>query len=192
MVTPFRQNYGYGLRMGTHLSRRVVGHGGAIHGFRTQIDWYPQEKVCVIVLSNLGFVDPAPIAKNLAAITFGEDFDRPEKPRWIDLDAAICAKYAGRYQLALGILLTVKSEGNGLLVQVTGGNTARFYPESEIDFRRQFAVDRLTFSKAGRRVTHLTLEQDGVEAQADRIQAEPESIREDCYAEGVFYQPERP
>lgn len=44
--------YGYGWLAWDHLGRRLVGHGGAIDGFRAWILRYPDNRVTIIVLSN--------------------------------------------------------------------------------------------------------------------------------------------
>lgn len=44
--------YGYGWFVLDHLGRRMVGHGGAIEGFRAWLFRYPADRITIILLSN--------------------------------------------------------------------------------------------------------------------------------------------
>lgn len=44
--------YGYGWFILDHQGRRMVGHGGAIDGFRSWIFRYPDDRITIILLSN--------------------------------------------------------------------------------------------------------------------------------------------
>ncbi len=61
----------------------MVGHGGGIDGFMTDIRRFPDDGVCVVVLSNLVPTPVDQIGRDLAAIAFGEEpaGRRPEKGR---------------------------------------------------------------------------------------------------------------
>jgi len=64
--------YGYGWFIGTEVNRPVVGHGGGIEGFRTNIFRFPADKVAIIVLSNQENTDTDEISHHLARMAFGE------------------------------------------------------------------------------------------------------------------------
>jgi len=49
----------------------AVEHGGGIAGFRTQIFRYLEEKLTVIVLSNVEMANPCRISRNVAEMFFG-------------------------------------------------------------------------------------------------------------------------
>lgn len=44
--------YGYGWIVLDHLGRQMVGHGGALDGFRSWIFRYPDDRITIILLSN--------------------------------------------------------------------------------------------------------------------------------------------
>jgi CubicO group peptidase (beta-lactamase class C family) len=57
-VPPYDQvGYGYGWFVGERLGHRVFGHGGTYNGFRALIERYPDDKVSIIILSNLASSD---------------------------------------------------------------------------------------------------------------------------------------
>ena len=79
IFTPIKDNYAYGWTVTTRFNRRYVGHGGSINGFVTDISRYPDDRLCVVVLSNLNGVQPGRISRDLAAIAYGEKYEIPVK-----------------------------------------------------------------------------------------------------------------
>jgi CubicO group peptidase (beta-lactamase class C family) len=66
------QNYGYGVV----ISRQKFGkllyyHGGGVEGFSSSIQRYPDERVCIVVLSNLSSFKPWELGDHIAADLFG-------------------------------------------------------------------------------------------------------------------------
>jgi CubicO group peptidase (beta-lactamase class C family) len=72
MYTPVKQNYAYGWVVQTRSRRQEISHEGGGPGFNTYILRVPEQKVCVIVCSNVLPMPVQRIASNLAAIVFGE------------------------------------------------------------------------------------------------------------------------
>jgi CubicO group peptidase (beta-lactamase class C family) len=73
MFTSGKSDYGFGWFIRDRNGKKEYSHGGGIHGFSTAIVRYPDDKVCVVVLSN---VIPAPtdrIARDLSAIALGNE-----------------------------------------------------------------------------------------------------------------------
>jgi CubicO group peptidase (beta-lactamase class C family) len=58
--------YGLGWYLGSIGSKTTVEHGGQWQGFTSYLLLYPNEKLTVIILNNLGTIDPAGIAHNVA------------------------------------------------------------------------------------------------------------------------------
>ncbi|WP_406698666.1 serine hydrolase domain-containing protein [Singulisphaera sp. Ch08] len=77
MFTPDKKDYGYGWSIAKKYGRRTVAHGGGINGFVTHILRFPDDEVCVIVLSNVEGTRVDAMAQDLAAIALGE---KPMKP----------------------------------------------------------------------------------------------------------------
>ena len=71
MMSPVKNDYGYGLVIQTGGKRKMVGHGGGIEGFNTFLAT-PEDKLTVVVLSNLNGPATQPIAMSLAAIARGD------------------------------------------------------------------------------------------------------------------------
>ena len=44
--------YGYGLGLSKYRGVDIIGHSGGLHGFLTQLAYYPKEKMSVVMFSN--------------------------------------------------------------------------------------------------------------------------------------------
>jgi CubicO group peptidase (beta-lactamase class C family) len=60
--------YAFGLGVENFKGLKVVAHGGAFIGFRTELIRFPEQKFSVIVLSNLGNVDASGLARKVAEV----------------------------------------------------------------------------------------------------------------------------
>ena len=70
MVTPGREDYGFGWRIDTFSGHRRYGHTGSTSGFRNVIHRYPDLGLSVIILTNRAAPDVAELAEQLAARYF--------------------------------------------------------------------------------------------------------------------------
>ena len=74
MWTPVKLNdgktypYGFGWGLGEVRGHRIIEHGGAWQGFKSQISRYVDDKLTVVVFANLSQANPARIAHGVAAI----------------------------------------------------------------------------------------------------------------------------
>lgn len=171
MFTPFKNNYAYGWTVTTQFNRKVIGHGGGINGFATFIARYPDDKTFVVVLSNLEGAPSGRIARDLAAIVFGESYELPKERVAITLDPKVYEAYIGQYELAPGLIVTVTKEDHRLMIQLTGQPKVEVFPESETKFFLRVVDAQITFVKDDRgRVTHLVLHQGGQDHQAKKVQ----------------------
>ena len=66
MTTAFKNDYAFGLAVSSVNGHALIEHGGGIEGFNTQLSYYPDDKLTVIVLGNLNGSAPGEIARKLA------------------------------------------------------------------------------------------------------------------------------
>ena len=52
MVSDPPMQYGYGLGFNKFRGEDIIGHSGGLHGFITQLSYYPKEKLTVVMFSN--------------------------------------------------------------------------------------------------------------------------------------------
>ncbi len=170
IFTPFKGGYAYGWMVSTRFNRKLISHGGGINGFATTIDRYPDDRACVIVLTNIEGSSVAPAARDLAAILFGENYRVPGTRKQIKVDPNVYDAYAGRYELAPNFILTVTRRGDRLITQATGQPEVEIFPESKTVFFPKVIEATITFVKdASGEVTHLVLDQNGREANAKKL-----------------------
>ncbi|HWT11342.1 MAG TPA: serine hydrolase [Allosphingosinicella sp.] len=171
MFTPFRQGYAYGWGVGTLLDRRHVGHTGGIEGFSTHISRFPDERATVIVLSNNDAAVANVIARDLAAILFGEPYEIPSVPRQVAIDPRLYDEYVGRYEIAPGAVLTVTRDGPRLMATSGADPGAEIFPASETEFFLRVIDARISFVRGeGGRVTGLVLHQNGQDVPARKVE----------------------
>ena len=171
MTTPFKQNYAFGLQVETVDGHKVIQHGGGIEGFNTELAYYPDDKLTLVVLGNVNGGAPGDIAGKLAAIVHGEAVKLPGERKEIALDPKLLEGYVGAYQLAPGAEILVTRENNQLFSQLTGQAAFPIFPESETVFFLKVVDAQIEFPKddiAGKK-GQLTLHQNGRDAVAKRL-----------------------
>jgi CubicO group peptidase (beta-lactamase class C family) len=172
IFTPFKSDngYGYGWSIGKKFDRRVIAHGGGIYGFASQITRFPEDRVTVIVLSNIQAAPAGKIANDLSAIVFDASYEIPKERKEIAVEPKILEKYVGQYQVAPNLIITVTLENGKLLGQVSGQSKFALSAESETAFFSKDVNAVITFVKdANGQVTGLTLNQGGSGTPAQKI-----------------------
>ncbi|MBL8270213.1 serine hydrolase [Steroidobacter sp.] len=101
--------YAAGLFPATYRGVPVVHHAGGFLGFRTQMVRFPEQRVSVICLCNLGNINPVEISWKIADLYLQQDgvklgppeqkkaSEMPPEPKPITLTAAQLKEYAGSY-----------------------------------------------------------------------------------------------
>lgn len=170
IFTPFLENYGYGWLITELFNHKVVGHGGAINGFVTNLDRYINDDICIIVLSNNGFSMINIISQDLAAIVFGEKYELPKERTAIKVDPKIYDAYIGEYELHPNFIITITKENDQIFAQATAQSKVEIYPESETEYFYTLVYAQITFVKNEEgEVTELVLHQNGQEMPAKKI-----------------------
>jgi CubicO group peptidase (beta-lactamase class C family) len=123
MITPFMYDYyACGLVVSKIGGRTVIEHAGdGIPGFTSDMVFYPDDKLTVIVLNNFAG-ETAGIASKLAAAAHGEKVILPSERKEFAVSPATLAKYAGTYSGVFpGYSLIITVEGDHLMAQLTTG-----------------------------------------------------------------------
>jgi CubicO group peptidase (beta-lactamase class C family) len=133
MTTPFKNDYACGLHVNRVNGHLMIEHDGNNIGYDTDMVYYPEERIAVIVLGNLNGTVTGEMTKALAAVAHGETPPTPSVHREIALSKEVLARYAGTYQFP-NYSLKMVPEGNHLLVEFDNGGTLPVFPESETKF----------------------------------------------------------
>ncbi|MFM9903569.1 MAG: serine hydrolase domain-containing protein [Pyrinomonadaceae bacterium] len=71
MFRSYKGEFGLGWEIGRQFNRKIISHIGDINGFGAYIARYPDDKVLIVVLSNLEGTPVKQITNDLAAMIFG-------------------------------------------------------------------------------------------------------------------------
>ena len=160
MFTPFKNNYAYGWGVGKRFERNSMSHSGGIYGFSAYIVRYPDDKVTVVVLSNVQNMVSGNVANALSAIAFGAKYELPKERISITLPPNVLDQYVGEYDLNPSLKLTVTLENGSLMLKIPSQPAFQMFPESEKVFFLKTAEVTITFVKdASGKVTQLLFQQ---------------------------------
>ena len=132
--------YGFGLSRSTDFGRPVIGHGGALRGWRCHRLYVPSERLSIVVMFN-HLSDSRAAAMDLLAAALGEELPKPDAtlpaPKWLgnyvepetSLSVRVERAAPGRVRLRFGHnpeVLDLQSDGSarsagGLALRHAGG-----------------------------------------------------------------------
>ncbi len=171
MFTPAAGPYGYGWFVTRQFGRRVLWHGGGTPGFAAALLRFPEERVTIIVLSNLENAPVLRMGNDLAAIVFGEKYEIPKERTAVKVDVKTLEAYRGEYEDRPGRTTSIIVEGGALLLKLAGqpdplplsaeSDTRFFHPEQDVQV--EFVRD------ASGQVTQLVLRLNGREFRARKV-----------------------
>ena len=133
-------NYGFGLALGEYRGMKVIEHGGLLAGYRTITRLLPDQKLAVVVLSNLSTVDVGALANRAVDVSLGIKPD-PEQPKpapaehtAVQVAPALYDRLVGTYKLGPTQVASVTKEHDRLFWQITRGPKVELTPESETSY----------------------------------------------------------
>ena len=140
--------YAHGVIFGEHRGLRTIGHSGGDAGFRTQVNWYPEANVGVVVLTNVANGNPGGRARQVAEVVLAGAFPEDEEeeqggapPAAPDAEPpetpspAMLAGYAGSYYSPeLDALYHIEAAGDGLVAHHIRHGAIPLEPRSPDEF----------------------------------------------------------
>jgi CubicO group peptidase (beta-lactamase class C family) len=114
--------YAFGLEVTEYKGQSAVQHGGGWAGYRSEMMRFPDQRMTIICLANLGSMEPTMLCQHVADI-FLEDVLSPEKTRRgrkSTKDAGINEEWTGIYQSKLSTYEIIARDGQ--LYLSTGSN----------------------------------------------------------------------
>jgi CubicO group peptidase (beta-lactamase class C family) len=171
MTTPFKNNYGFGLMIETTKGYKRISHGGGIEGFNTELDYYPDDKLTVVVLANLNGPAAGDIAGKLGQIAHGEMVTLSSERKELTLSSNALGQYAGAYQMPNGgPMMLIAMDGNQLTAKLGPQSAFPIFPQSETMFFLKVVDAQIEFAKdSSGKVSQLTLHQGGRDMAAKRV-----------------------
>jgi CubicO group peptidase (beta-lactamase class C family) len=162
--------YGYGLGLSKYRGEDIVSHSGGLHGFVTQLSYYPKEKLTVVMFSNTAEpevnFDPNKIAEAFLwnkmdkQISYAESSVKPKNLQF----------YTGRYDLSGIAVITITTENDKLYSQLSGQQKFEIFPLSEDEFFWKVVDARIKFVKNEKgEIIQAVLFQNGQELKAKKL-----------------------
>ena len=127
-------SYGYGWMTTTDFGHKSLMHGGWVNGFVTEFTRYPDDKMVVILASNIEGPQVIAIEHGLTAVLFGQPYEVPVEHKRVEVARNVLDRYVGTYHVVPGLDLKIYFEGDRLFAQGTNQPRFQMIPESETDF----------------------------------------------------------
>mgnify|MGYP006299424429 CR=1 FL=1 len=170
LFTPFKNRYAFGWGVVDVFNRKMIAHSGEIEGFTSNISRFPDEDICVLILSNFEHAPINRINKDLIAIIFGEEYEIPEVINTIKLSDDILQSYTGEYELKPGFIFTISFNNGSLFCIPTDQPKLELLPVSESGFILKEVEAKISFVKnSNQKVEKLILNQGGHQIHALRV-----------------------
>ena len=143
-------DYAFGISHADHRGLHGIGHSGGDAGFRTWLQYFPEQDFGVVVLSNLASFAPNVVASKITEIFLGEFMEdesgEQSQPQPHALTRDALQRFVGRYQvLDTPVVWTVSLEGGQLHVSSTGLAPAVLTPVSNTGFVMGASGNRVDF-----------------------------------------------
>ncbi len=120
LTADYGAGYGFGVSVFERLGRPVVGHDGRISGFASDLAWYVEDQLSIVVLSNVESVARDQVRVAAASATFDQPFRGPVPPAYeaprMDLETII-----GVYDFGPGLIVYVRQSDGRLLARANNG-----------------------------------------------------------------------
>jgi CubicO group peptidase (beta-lactamase class C family) len=150
----------------------IIWHNGGTGGYRTYMGYDPKAGTGVVVLSNISTnAGTDDIGRHLLDASYPLlKVTPPAEHKEITLDSKTFDRYAGIYQLAPNVMITMSRDGDKFYTQLTGQPKIEVFAENERKLFLKVVDAQLTFDvDAQGAATQVTLHQNGRDQVAKRI-----------------------
>jgi hypothetical protein len=165
--------YAYGLGLSKYRGVDVISHGGGLHGFVTQLAYYPKEKISVVMFSNTAEPEVAFNPHAVAETYLWNKMESQNSYAEASVKPKDLQQYVGRYELSGIGVMHITTEENKLYAQLSGQPTFEIFPLAENEFFWKVVDARLKFFKNEKgEITQAILFQNSQELAAKKLKEE--------------------
>ena len=129
MITPFKDNYGFGVWATDRDGHLDINHTGSVPGFHLDSHYEPDQKLSVIVFGNLDTFAPLSLGNGLLFVAHGLPGRLP--PKSLPVSPAVLASYAGTYVISPNVQIVVTFENGQLAAKGAGFRKFALFASSE-------------------------------------------------------------
>jgi len=112
-------NYAFGQVVDKFKGEEVLGHGGTIAGYKTYLLRIPSQRLSVVVLANMDFLNPLNMAYDIADFYLPTTSQKPLRATLPPTETLL--SYMGEFELLGGIIYSVGLDDQQLYLQIMGG-----------------------------------------------------------------------
>jgi CubicO group peptidase (beta-lactamase class C family) len=168
--TPVKNKYGYGWVIDSIYGKRVLAHGGGIHGFTSNFSRLPADDICIVLLSNTSSPALNNITRDIYAILYNKPYEIPKVRNSITLPEEKLKQYLGEYTIKQGLNLIITLKDGELIGSPTGQPASVLYAEKEDHFFVKDHDIRLKFTRNEKQeIDGFILFQGGMEVKCSKI-----------------------
>jgi CubicO group peptidase (beta-lactamase class C family) len=142
--------YGMGIGHANIEWLPAIGHTGGLHGFLSEVMWFPGDKVTVAVLENAmpapPGTEPADIVPVAARAFLGPEIAAHTPKIDPTIDSKTYSDYVGQYDYKTGIQ-TITTENGHIYAQLTGQKRFEIFPLAPDTFFFKVAAASLVFQR---------------------------------------------
>lgn len=141
-----RYGYGWFIRSSTDKLKTAYYHGGGTYGCSSISVWYPDEKISIIILSNISVLPVNELWTDIEKIIFKQSFKLPELKRDLNLSQEQLKKFEGSYiatSVDMKLLIVVDKEQ--LYAKLGNNPPFEIYPDSRMEFYGKKVNIKFTF-----------------------------------------------
>jgi CubicO group peptidase (beta-lactamase class C family) len=172
MIQPFKNNYGFGVRVYFLGKYKVISHAGGTSRFSSKLIYSPDDKLTIIVLANLNTLDYVTqnIALKLLALVHGDKVTLPSDRKELNVPPKEFDGYIGTYDvkpyLSAYESITMKSiiismKNGRLIAKITDQPKIQLFSESKVNFFSKVPDIQIEFINKKYRTECLILHQHG-------------------------------
>ncbi len=153
--------------------KEIIGHSGGLHGFITQLVYYPQEKLTIAMFSNTSEPEVNFNPDKIAEAFLWNRMDSQASVAEAAVKPADLQVYTGRFEIANVGVLTLTTADNRLYSQLSGQPKFEIFPGGKDEFFWKVVEARLKFGRNEKgEIDHAILYQNGHELKAVKLQEE--------------------
>jgi CubicO group peptidase (beta-lactamase class C family) len=168
--TPVKNKYGYGWFIDSIYGKRVLTHGGGIHGFTSNFSRLPADDICIVLLSNTSSSALNSITKDIYAILYNKPYEIPQARKAVTLPEEKLKEYPGEYTIKEGLNLIITLKDGQLIGSPTGQPSSVLHAEKEDHFFVKGHDIRLKFTRNEKQeLDGFILFQGGMEIKCPKI-----------------------
>ena len=168
---PGSGDYGCGWFVQQAFDRRRYRHNGLLPGYLTDVIKFPDDRLTIILMSNVDRARLDRVARDVSAIALGTPYDMPVRGAVVKLSREQLARFEGSYRFADGSVVRVENGPDLLTASIEGRYTAGLIPMSATAFYMPLADGRVTFTaRTDGRIVRINLRYSGEDHVADRVE----------------------